>query len=301
VWTGLLKFAFPGRPQYQTTDQAFIDEWNAAINMFERIFVGVTLVVTPGSGLPNFGPVQMPPALLNYCPVRNDMDCLSEATILAHFADPTPGGPNAKAVQTSGLTARSKETSTDLSPKRVALSTARFGSPSAQILGAFQFATGVSRVPLQEGCTEKFPPGPADRPAACPASFCNTTDACVPVECIPQACLAPGVTTAKLAPFVTFGNVRAEDLISVEQGLYNVLRVFFNDTPAAASFGGTVGEAALNYLQIYALDIQYASSNANSRKSIVEPGGSIIVKSAQELLNLASQKLLEIGEPVVPR
>lgn len=45
MWNKLLAFHYAGMPAYQRSDQAFIDEWNAAI------FSGVTLVATTGNGL----------------------------------------------------------------------------------------------------------------------------------------------------------------------------------------------------------------------------------------------------------
>ena len=99
-----------------------------------------------------------------------------------------------------------------------------------------------------------------------------STNGCLPVSCIPQACLAPGVTQAALASFTNFSKVPANDLISAEQALYNVLGVYFDGTPVASFFGGTPGAAPLNYLQIYSPDIQYATANANAPAQVVENG-----------------------------
>jgi uncharacterized protein (TIGR03437 family) len=55
----------------------------------------------------------------------------------------------------------------------------------------------------------------------------------------------------------------------------------------------------MNYMQVYSQDIQYAEANVNAPATVVQPNGSIIVLSAQELLNLASQDLLKIGEPAL--
>ena len=120
---------------------------------------------------------------------------------------------------------------------------------------------------------------------------------CIPVECIPQACLAPGVTQVDLATFKMIGNVPKKDLLSPEQAEYNVLKVFFDGTAAAPSFGGTPGSTPLNYLQIYAVDFLYADTHAHAPAQVVEAGGVSVSISAQDLLNLARQKLLEIGEP----
>src|ERR1019366_7324520 len=95
MWLQLLTFHYPGMPAYEKSDQAFIDEWNAAIDMYGEIFSGVTLVATTGSGLPNFGNggFTIPSAFSRDCG-RPDMDCAAETTILSHFVDPTVGGAN---------------------------------------------------------------------------------------------------------------------------------------------------------------------------------------------------------------
>ena len=87
------------------------------------------------------------------------------------------------------------------------------------------------------------------------------------------------------------------DLISPEQALYNLLNLYFDGTPAAASFGGTPGAAPFNYLQIYPQDIQYSAANANAPAQIVEASGATATVSAQAMLNTASQKVRGISEP----
>jgi uncharacterized protein (TIGR03437 family) len=117
--------------------------------------------------------------------------------------------------------------------------------------------------------------------------------------CIPQACLAPGITPANLTTYSTYGKVPAKDLIPPEQALYNVLNQYFDGTAVAAAFGGTTGTAPMNYMQIYSEDIQYATANINAPAQVVEAGGLVVMTTAQELLNLASQKLLTIAEPAL--
>ena len=50
--------------------------------------------------------------------------------------------------------------------------------------------------------------------------------------------------------------------LSIEEGAYNVMTVFFNGTPPAAFYGGTVGAATIQYLEVSYLDVQYALANA---------------------------------------
>jgi uncharacterized protein (TIGR03437 family) len=301
VWLQLLAFRYAGMAAYQKTDQAFIDEWNAAIDMYGQVFSGVTLVATTGDGLPNFagGAFTIPPAFANDCTSAPDMDCAAETTILSHFVDPTVGGANAKATQESGMEASRVGLNLDVaSVKLLSQRTAQLMLPSAQILGGSQFNTSFANFTLQEGCTSTFPPNAKDTPAACSIPPSCSVQGCIPVACIPQACLAPGVTQANLASFNTLNQVPARDLIPPEQAEYNVLNVYFNGTAAASSFGGTQGIAPLNYLQIYSPDIQYAQAKVNAPAQVVEGGGMTVATSAQDLLNLASQKLLAISEPL---
>jgi hypothetical protein len=302
MWLRLLAFHYPGRPAYQRSDQAFIDEWEAAIDMYGEIFSGVTLIATTGSGLPNLAargftvPSNFSPA----CPHPN-MDCAAETTILSYFARPTVGGTNAKAVQQDGTeAARVSLGRFNLGIDGIKLlsrSTAQLIAPAAQVLGGSQLNSSFSNFTLTEGCTSRFPPRPVDRPAACSIPSTCTIQMCIPVACIPQACLAPGVTQADLASFNILGNVPKKDLISPEQAEYNVLKVYFDGTPVASSFGGTAGAAPLNYLQIYAADFLYAETHIRAPEQVVETGGTSVSVSAQDLLNLARQKLLQIAEP----
>ena len=269
MWLKLLAFHYPGRPAYQRSDQAFIDEWEAAIDMYEEIFSGLTLVTTTGAGLPNLAArgFTVPSDFRAACPDPN-MDCAAETTILSYFGKPTVGGTNAKAAQEDGMeAARVSLGRFNLGVdgiKLVSRSTAHFTAPAARILGGAQFNSSFANFALTEGCTSKFPPRPIDRPAACSIPSTCTIQLCIPVACIPQACLAPRVTQADLASFNILRNVPRKDLISPEQAAYNVLKVFFDGTAAGPSFGATAGTTPMNYLQIYAVDFQYAEATSIS-------------------------------------
>ncbi len=300
MWVQLLAFHYAGQTAYMKTNQAFIDEWNNAIDMYGTVFSGITLVATTGDGLPNFtgATVTIPPAFAADCAANPNLDCAAETTILAHFVQPTVGGANAKATQTSGMEA-SRVGSDNLGVpgvKHLSQSTSAMTAASAQILGGSQFNTTFSIATLPEGCTSTFPPNSDDTPVGCSIPATCTANGCIPVACIPQACLAPGVAQSSIAGFKTFGNVPAADLISPEQAEFNVLSVYFDGTAVASSFNGTPGIAPLNYLQIYSPDIQYATANVNAPAQVV--AGSVTASiSAQALLNLASAKLFTIGEP----
>jgi uncharacterized protein (TIGR03437 family) len=303
MWRQLFAFHYVGLAAYQNSDQAFIDEWNAAVDVFGQVFSGITLVATTGSGFPNFNNnFALPSAFQAICPNPN-MQCAAVASILSHFADPTVGGANAKATQTSGMEAARAATPGNVGVAAVqwlSQNTAKLSSPSAQILGGAQFNTSFSNDPVVEGCTAAFPPDAGDTPAACMIPSSCTTNRCIPVACIPQACLAIGVTQTSLTTYGTFSKVPNNDLISPEQAAYNVLNVYFNGSAAASSFGGTPGATPLNYLQIYSPDIQYAEMNVNGPAQILQPDGVIVSTTAQQLLDQASEKLASIAEPQLP-
>ena len=248
-----LLFGFQSPPLHPNSDQVFVDDWNAAIDMFGQLFSGLTLTVATGDGLPNFTPGKedytIPYPFGPACPSA-DMVCWGQALILSHFIEPSVGGLNAKATQTSGMEAsRANPTQPPhdmgvAAVKDLSLVTAPYTSPSTQILGGAQFNTSFSNFPVMEGCL--------------------------------TTCSSP---------------------ISPEQAEYNVLYVYFYGTPEAAFFGGVPGAAPLNYLQIYSDDIQYSEANAGMPVEVMEIDGASVLESAQDLLNQASQKLLDIAEP----
>jgi hypothetical protein len=304
MWLALLAFQYPGMAAYQGTDQAFIDAWDAAIDMYGEVFGGVTLVVTLDDKMPTFNTntYTIPTLFSGDCSVQK-ATCATVTSILSYFVEPTVGGPNAKATQTSSFIASKPDIDLGInSVKMLAQRTAQLPAPSAQILAGIQVdksfanpATPDSVVTV--GCTAALPPDATDTPAGCTLPPTCTDESCTPVACIPQACLAPGVKTSALASYVTFPNVPTTDLLSPEQALYNLLNIYFGGSPAASSFGGTPGTTPLNYLQIFSQDFQYAEANVNAPAPVTETSGATVSMTAQAQFNLASQKLLEIGEP----
>lgn len=171
MWLALFQFHYSAggvpEPAYQNSDQAFIEEWNNAIDMFGTIFTGITLVATTGSGLPNFeATTALPPTapidFTNDCratPIT--MDCDAETTILSYFVGSSVGGSNAKAVQTSGVeVSRAGVLELGLpGVKLVSEETAAFSNPTNsladQILGGAQFNESVKGNPEKEGSSPK--------------------------------------------------------------------------------------------------------------------------------------------------
>jgi len=309
MWSKLLAFHYPGMAAYQNTDQAFIEEWDNAIDMYGQVFSGVTLVAPmTANGLPNFSSsYTIPPAFTAYCPTPT-MHCAAATTVLSYFVQGAVGGANAKATQTDGMEA--SRVGLNLSVGGVKLlsqSTAADTTPSTQILGGAQFNSAFSNMnlTLQEGCTSTFPPDAGDTPAGCVVSSTCTAgspDTCT-IACIPQPCLAPGVTTGSLAGYLDFADLEANDpaaLIPREQAEYNVLQMFFGGTPAGPLWGGASGAAPLNYLQVYSTDFLYAASHLSAPAQVVESGGATVSVTAQTLLNQASQDLLQTSELGAP-
>jgi uncharacterized protein (TIGR03437 family) len=302
MWLALFAFHYPGMAAYQGTDQAFIDEWDAAIDMYGEVFSGLTLVVTLDDKMPSFGNNTQPiPAVFSGDCSASSTTCATVTTILSYFMKPTAGGANAKATQTSSFIASKPAIDLGIqSVKQLAQSTAQLPAPSAQILAGIQVDKSFADFVVNVGCTAAFPPDASDTPIGCTLPATCTDASCIPVACIPQACLAPGVTTASLTSYKIFPNVPIADLLSPEQALYNLLNIYFDGSPAASFFGGTPGTVPLNYLQLYSQDIQYASANVNAPAHVTEAGGVTVSTAAQALLNLASQELLAIAEPALP-
>jgi hypothetical protein len=145
---------------YINSERAFIEEWAAAIDMYGGIFKGVTLVVTTGKGLPEF-PAQSPgsmyklppPAFASDCGTTPTLDCAAETAILAYFAGPPIGGPNAKATQEDGLSASGGPVLSGLGVKWLSGAThapglsvldSTFPAVVSRMLGGLQFATPFS-------------------------------------------------------------------------------------------------------------------------------------------------------------
>lgn len=297
MWLKLLAFAYPTQPAYQKSDQFLIDGWDAAIDSMGQIFTGLTLATWTGDGFPNLATTgfTVPSAFVGDCPVVN-MDCAAETTILSHLADPTVASSDGKSTGEAGVRGITFTGAGNLSANSARLfaqRTARQTSPAGQILAGDQFSGSVSANPAREGCTAMFPPSAGNAPAGCTPASC-TKDAC-PVVCIPQACLAPGVTPANIAVYGTSDQVPPGDLISAEQGLYNVLTNYFDNTAAAANFAGTLGTAPENFLQMYNADFVYAA--AHTTPVPVQAGTTTVSTTMQNILNLASQQLLAISEP----
>ncbi|HEV7924858.1 MAG TPA: hypothetical protein VGR14_05860 [Verrucomicrobiae bacterium] len=270
-WNPLFALEFPSDPSLANSDTLFIQEWEDAIDVYGEAFSNLTLVVTTGTGLPNFLDTNgvpyptytVPPGFAPDCADTNlarIMDCAAETTILAYFADPRHGGKNAKATQESGLGAVALHIHPlgggDLDAhgiKWLAQSTPSGSAPLpgtsnvvSRVLGGLQFDYSFSMSPQTEGC--------------------------------PQ-----------------LGGCPTNDPISPEQAFYNVLRAFFDGTQVGGSYGVTTSNLPLNYVQIYAADVLYAETN--SEGSLVVDGSGLTNNiTAQDEFNNLSLQILEIAQ-----
>jgi uncharacterized protein (TIGR03437 family) len=82
--------------------------------------------------------------------------------------------------------------------------------------------------------------------------------------------------------------------LSVVEGAYNVMTVFFTGTPAAAFYGGTVGTAPIQYLEVSYLDLQYALANACP----ATPSPTLGYISLQDLYARASRDIFAMANQV---
>jgi hypothetical protein len=153
IWEELIYHSFPNREDYQFTDQVFIDSWKKAIDLYEGIFSGVTLVLGPDGGhdLPDFNnnmPVHPGKLFAVDCSKAPDyvMSCDTKTKILDYFAD--VAGANAKSTQLGGLRASSSRETGDIGIAGVKL----LSSDNPSILGGAEFDHPVSTDTQGEGC-----------------------------------------------------------------------------------------------------------------------------------------------------
>ncbi len=128
-------------PAYTNSNQAFVEEWKNAIDLYEGIFHNLTLVVTPGNGegFPFDSTNQTTDPLCQY-----DMDssCTAVASILAYFENYHSINGNGKACQVSGLSGGIVTlTNRDVDMAGVKFISAQWqaANPWNQILGGAQF------------------------------------------------------------------------------------------------------------------------------------------------------------------
>lgn len=325
AWNCLLANNYGVDSSYLNSDRAFIEEWANTIDMFGEIFSELTLVVTTGNGLPNFNlapdptkksetavsgcgllGIKLPdlsalayqkllkshPAFESDCgpdPMR-PMDCPAEVAILAYFAEPPVGGPNAKATQENALSASDNNVGSLLSLSNAGVKwLAKYSEDSvllgpqpggsigiplaSRILGGLQFnhAASTPKTTAKQGCPE----------LEASEGYCNP--------------LVPGSEPYPITP---------------EQAIRNTLKVFFAGTSGDGAtafgapstinnndFGVPIKDAPINYLQIWAPDILYAAGGCALSSVLTNPGGCNTGTSTRDVLVNAS-KYIPTTKPV---
>jgi hypothetical protein len=243
-WNYLFATQYGTNPDYQNSNQAFIDAWNGAIDMYGAIFHDVTLVVTMGIGLPQFSPAAssaatIPPALLPACPDPT-MECGAHATVLAHFLDPSVAASDAKAVEEEGFFAGEPYFHIDFNAAATKWLTQASALPP--LLGGLEDTTTFSVREAAMGCLEF--------PTICPAAQ-------PPVQRCANSCSAASCKVSVSCADPTSGAG-----MSAEQALYNMLQAYFDGTAFGPTFGMSAGTGRLNFYQLYVPDIFYAQGMA---------------------------------------
>jgi hypothetical protein len=301
-WNYLMALTFP--PSYQSSDRAIVEAWQDAIDLFSESFSGVTLVMTTGNGLPNFlsppAPIGMPanttgtpydtysvpPGFLPVCgspDVTKIMDCAAEESVIAYFADPLIGGLNLKSIQENGFGAG--------------------GILISPLGGGDVAAWGVRWLAQNSENGITVLPGSFTFVSKVFGGFQSTggiTDSAADAQA--EGCTLPGTQTCPG--------------LSYEQAQYNYMQNFFEGTKLGAVYGpGNVynpavnivaGTIPLNYLQLYDVDINYASANACDIKGgsctlspVTDGAGHTSQLSFQAILETAAARILQIADPTL--
>jgi len=278
------------------TDEPFIEEWDAAIDVYGKIFSGITLALTTTTdSLPTFpdgaSSLLMPaPGFTEDCddPATSPgaMPCAAVTQVLVHFTNPEVGGKNAKAVFEAGM--RAAGDGVDLGTngvKWLAWNTAGGKTPlpgtkfdMSPILGGLQFgkAFSPSSTIQLEGCPTY------------PKTVCTGLTPSKALDYVLSLSFFPGTDAAPVwgaSPSVTDGDFQYYD-------------------------------APMNFLEVYNTDVLYASGLAgcpfkditgNPAKDIAPnvsacaagPGSPSIadVQTTQQELELTNELLWAIADP----
>jgi hypothetical protein len=277
AWKKLIAHDFKPSSGYQDTDEVFIDQWTQTIKEYERIFPGVTLVISPntGSDLPAFHihPIPKHPdnvLVAKDCSQYSKEDtgyrsCEAKTEILSRFLTL---GDNAKATQVGGMRASSPTCMGDIGLPGVKLLTPGWSLASPPLIGGAAFDHPVS-VKLKDRQEEGCPPSPF------PPKTCTTS----------KAPANPNCTVTK------------------EEAAYYVLANFFFGTSSAPDFDepsptGTTPAATIQYLQAEFEDVQYANKHPHSPK---QPSKILPCNwSLQDLLDIASYDLFTMASQPPP-
>lgn len=265
AWQKLIHHSFPFRPGYENSDQVFIDAGKQAIDAYEAIFSGITIVSNPDAA--DDFPEQPYPFVVHpdntlyavdcSSATQNPMSCEAKTEILSYFV--TARGRNEKSTQVGGMTAGTDTNTGDIGVAGIKVLTSLSPPPDPPIIGGAEFDLEVSSKSTiqQQGCPNWSP-----------------------MNLNPSDC-------KNLTP---------------EQAAYNTFTVFFDATPDATDFGGLsnippVRNAPIQYVAVDFQDLQYAQDPANTCQTFLSSmmQGS---PSLQDIYNQASYDLLTMaGKP----
>ncbi|MBS1856953.1 MAG: hypothetical protein JST11_16410 [Acidobacteria bacterium] len=275
AWALLFRNAFPGKgSDYWGSDQAIVKAWTDAIDDYESIFSGVTLVISPDAG--NFLPELPTPALdtslngLECASSKLPYSCAAKTNIISYFLYDYQLAPNAKATRVGGMTATSPVSAANskngigiggvklLTPTPLPLPL----KPAAPLLGGAQFDHPISQ-------------GKHIQQTGCP----------------------------------TYPNKKCDNL-TPEEAAFSVLSVFFHGTPAAKMWGGINGwcegvigpsPAPVHFVEVSFLDVQNAESETTPQPGSTIPGIPPGTK-LRDLFRQANADLLAMahGTPIPP-
>jgi hypothetical protein len=299
-WNYLFALSFPST--YQNSDQAFIEQWQDAIDLFSESFIGLTLTLSNGNGLPNFlspptaigtpaatsgtpyKTYSVPPGFSPICAdpdVTKIMECAAEASVIAYFASPLIGGLNLKSDQEDGFGAAGilihPLGGVDLNAWAVRWLAQTSENGITVLPGSFTFISKVFGGFQSVG---------------------GITSSAANVQM--EGCTLPGTETCPG--------------LSNEQALYNYMQNFFEGTKLGGLYGPSnvynsavsvvAGTIPLNYLQLYDVDINYASAHACdimggscTLSPVVDGAGHTSQLSFQAILEAAAAQILQIADP----
>jgi hypothetical protein len=273
AWTILIQHSVPPNVteprNYAQTDEVFVRLWKHAIDQYESIFTGLTLVLTPDASndLPEFidNPWQKSTFTSPVYPVdcsttQTPRSCEAKAEIISYFITAT--GDNGKATLVGGLTASSDTAFGDI------------GMPGVRLVTSLSPPSGSPAI---------FGGAEVDHPISGSEQLRQETGC--PTDKAPHAKKCSGLTQ--------------------EEAEADVLYDFFYGTPDAAQFpqfplfagSGGVGneQGTVQFLWVPYLDILYATANKCLDEQKILRGDT----SVQDQLDRALYYLsVMAGEPV---
>ncbi len=259
MWNKLLAAHYG--PSSTNSNQAFVGEWENAIDLYDGIFHNLTLVVTPANG-EGFPFDSATPTTNPLCQYSMDSSCTAVAGILTYFENHRSVNGNGKASQVSGLKSNIltlENSDANIGGVKFLSAQWQTASPGDQILGGAQFNHAFST-----GLPTNGAPNPEQNEFNILANFFNGT---------------PAVTGTATFPGL-FMKVPGENTVNpplTNSSPLNYLQVYYQDVLYAESNGCTM------------INIAGGGNNAE-----------YISASAQDLLNAANQLLLTIGELPYP-